>query len=501
LPIRFPQTIESPVKGQSSAKTCSQTEGSKDQTANADAFGDRQAPEDQTALISLLVDKLATFRTKSQDRAVNSGATSPLLDADHGRRGDPIPSSPKEVGCDLFSPKDSISREHSTECLEATLQRLSLQTENNQAKKAIAAQPSLWEVAEAHFASSTTSGGSTPKDSSRSLSQREQQQNPTLYPTQQSIWHQPAGNPASFPGFDVPTPTMHSTTDALSAYAAALSAAQQPQHAETTYAPQTPNINAHPGSSAAAYHALLAQQLAATTQQLSPLHAYPQLQAMALAHLGMLQQQQQQHPVDECLVGLEGKYQPYCRQIITEELNTSAHSLLSKIKALQLADPPTLSRMVGKRYFCSLKEVAKVVGGAKMILIAPDVRPSVTAHIKPVRLLQMIMAAAESAGVPYVFCLSRRGIGQVFGREKSMSIVAVMNLEGVEQEYVRLLEASAQGRQLYYAAHRAGSPAPVPDRGYNRGYGTRPEMYNGGAHLMQYLSNLNHQHMQSPRRF
>ena len=158
---------------------------------------------------------------------------------------------------------------------------------------------------------------------------------------------------------------------------------------------------------------------------------------------------------DECLVGLDGAYQSYCRQVISDDVNTAALRMLSHVKTAQLSDPPAVTCLIGKRYFCSLKEVSKVVSASKILLIAPDVRPSATAHIKPVRLLQMVMQAADAAGVPYVFCLSRRGIGQVFGRDKSMSIVAIMHVDGVENEYITLLEQGAQGRELY-ALHRGG---------------------------------------------
>jgi len=173
---------------------------------------------------------------------------------------------------------------------------------------------------------------------------------------------------------------------------------------------------------------------------------------------------------EECLVGLEGAYQSYCRQVITEELNQSAFRMLSQLKTMQVSDPPAVSRLIGKRYFCSLKEVSKVVSSARLLLVAPDVRPSPTAHIKPVRLLQMVLASADASGVPYVFCLSRRGIGQVFGRDKSMSIVAVMHLDGVEQEYLALLNNAAQGRALYetYRSHGSrsvGRPRPSSSLG------------------------------------
>ena len=156
---------------------------------------------------------------------------------------------------------------------------------------------------------------------------------------------------------------------------------------------------------------------------------------------------------EECLVGFDGAYQNYCHQIISDDLNTAALRILTHVKTAQLSDPPAVARLLGKRYFCSLKEVSKVVQSSAVLLIAPDVRHSPTAHIKPVRLLQMVMAAADAAGVPYVFCLSRRGIGQVFGRDKSMSIVAIMHVDGVENEYVTLLDQAARGREMY-ALHR-----------------------------------------------
>lgn len=128
----------------------------------------------------------------------------------------------------------------------------------------------------------------------------------------------------------------------------------------------------------------------------------------------------------EVLTGTEGAYQPYCNQIINDELNFTAQRLLSRLKeltSLEQGMAPGFSPP--RRFFCSLKEVSKVVPNAALLIVAPDVRPSATAAIKPVKILTALLSAAARHGVPVVFALSRRGIGQVFGREKSMSIVAV----------------------------------------------------------------------------
>lgn len=160
-----------------------------------------------------------------------------------------------------------------------------------------------------------------------------------------------------------------------------------------------------------------------------------------------------QAEIEENLVGLDGSYQPYCSQVITPQLNIATQQALHTLKNLQNLDPSTPGRLSGKRYFCSLKEVSKVTKNCRLLIIAPDVKPSSTSNIKPVRMLQSVIRSAEEAGVPYIFALSRRGIGQVFGRDKSMSIVAVMNLEHIERECTQMVEEAMKGRQMF-AAHK-----------------------------------------------
>lgn len=167
----------------------------------------------------------------------------------------------------------------------------------------------------------------------------------------------------------------------------------------------------------------------------------------------------------EVLVGIQGLYQPYCEQVISNTLNDAATSALATIRHLQAQDAVCGMPVSAKRYFCSLKEVSKVVYNTRCLIVAPDVRVSSTANINPVRALQRILRDAEAGGIPIVFALSRRGIGQVFGRDKSMSIVALMQLEGLETEYQVMVEEAIKGRHLHMQ-HRSAtsrrSPAPVP---------------------------------------
>ncbi|KAL4447886.1 hypothetical protein ABPG75_005105 [Micractinium tetrahymenae] len=195
---------------------------------------------------------------------------------------------------------------------------------------------------------------------------------------------------------------------------------------------------------------------------------HAQRRQMPGLHASQLAKHAEQDP-PETLVGINGRYQPYCQQVIVPLLNEAAACALTAVKLLQAGDTPASQLITGKRFFCSLKEVAKVVPAAKCLIVAPDVRISPTAHINPVAALQRILRSAEACNVPVIFALSRRGIGQVFGRDKSMSIVAIMHLDGLEQQFDMMVREALKGRQLFQqyrgsgtAASHHHTPAPAP---------------------------------------
>lgn len=156
--------------------------------------------------------------------------------------------------------------------------------------------------------------------------------------------------------------------------------------------------------------------------------------------------------MEECLVGLEGEYQSYCNQIITPRLNEATIVALTRLKNMQIAMDASSGQSKGslvKKYYCSLKEVSKVARTCKLLIIAPDVKPSPTAHIKPVRMLLSVIEDAAHAGVPYIFALSRKGIGQIFGKDKNMSIMALMSLDQIEEECAIMIKEATYGRTMY----------------------------------------------------
>jgi ribosomal protein L7Ae-like RNA K-turn-binding protein len=164
----------------------------------------------------------------------------------------------------------------------------------------------------------------------------------------------------------------------------------------------------------------------------------------------------------EILVGLDAQYQPYCKQVITPALNLVTTIALERLRNIQqeiessmLGLPGVTKASIPRKYFCSLKEVSKVAKICKLLVIAPDIKPSPTAHIKPVKMLISLIEDAEIAGVPYVFALSRKGIGQIFGKDKNMSIMALMDLDPIRAEAVEMLEEASLGRRLWAEKCRA----------------------------------------------
>ena len=108
------------------------------------------------------------------------------------------------------------------------------------------------------------------------------------------------------------------------------------------------------------------------------------------------------------------------------------------------SDRPPVGRETFKPHPTAPSQVARVARSARCLVLAPDVRRSPAAHADPVELVTRVLADAHAAGVPVVFALSRRGMGQVFGCAKSMSIVALMPVGECLPELEAMLAEAAK---------------------------------------------------------
>ncbi|KAK9818831.1 hypothetical protein WJX74_008862 [Apatococcus lobatus] len=163
-------------------------------------------------------------------------------------------------------------------------------------------------------------------------------------------------------------------------------------------------------------------------------------------------------------MGPEANCRTYCCQVITADLNKVVVELLQSLlywqeraRALHPAKAKQKKRLVS-----GLREVAKAVRSkrARVVIVAPNIE-----HIQTEGglddLLTSILSQAEELGIPVVFALSRKKLGQVFGCRKKMSAIAVLDYSSAEAMHKRMTALAAAGREDWQQ-HRAKGLEPPP---------------------------------------
>ena len=109
-------------------------------------------------------------------------------------------------------------------------------------------------------------------------------------------------------------------------------------------------------------------------------------------------------------------------------------------------------------YTCGLREVRKAVKlrKAHVVFLAPNIEQAETEgalndHVEG------ILGACEEMGVPVVFALSRKKLGEIYGVRKRMSAIALLEVSGMQELLARVLELAEAGRRAY-EANRGTSP-------------------------------------------
>jgi hypothetical protein len=74
--------------------------------------------------------------------------------------------------------------------------------------------------------------------------------------------------------------------------------------------------------------------------------------------------------------------------------------------------------------------------------------------------ISALLASLASAGIPIIFALSRKRLGEVYGFRKRVSAVALLDATGVEAGLARVLALAADGAARWRAAQGAGGGAP-----------------------------------------
>ncbi len=166
-------------------------------------------------------------------------------------------------------------------------------------------------------------------------------------------------------------------------------------------------------------------------------------------------------------VGEAADVEPYVTHVITEDLNAKVVALLSKLISWQMRtkemDPMNAKRK--KRLLSGMREVGKAVRLGKVcgLIVAPNVQrlhcdsrtewgenghqganegdePGVGVNETSEAAgsgypIEGILEAARAHGVPVVFALTRRKMGKLLGQKKTVSVFALLNVQGAEQEF------------------------------------------------------------------
>ncbi|KAI8475852.1 MAG: hypothetical protein J3K34DRAFT_16930 [Monoraphidium minutum] len=135
------------------------------------------------------------------------------------------------------------------------------------------------------------------------------------------------------------------------------------------------------------------------------------------------------------------------------------------------APPPKAPQR--RYYFCGMREVRKAVrsGGALAVVIAPNIDVEQAESEALEEQISGILGASAAGGVPVVFALSRKRLGEIWGARKRMSAIAVVDAgggggggegpagAGAAELLARALELAADGRRRWEAEHATGGGA------------------------------------------
>ncbi|KAF2894228.1 hypothetical protein ILUMI_11953 [Ignelater luminosus] len=132
-----------------------------------------------------------------------------------------------------------------------------------------------------------------------------------------------------------------------------------------------------------------------------------------------------------------------CNNIITEELDEAVKTFISGIVGLQekLYNRDPIKGVAKRRYTVGLHEVKKYLhlNKVKIVIIAPDLK--LTKRDGALYLaVKEIIDLAKANSVHYLFALKRKSIGVLTLKNIPVSCIAILNYEGLEDQFRNILK-------------------------------------------------------------
>ncbi|BES98936.1 Hypothetical protein NTJ_11751 [Nesidiocoris tenuis] len=145
------------------------------------------------------------------------------------------------------------------------------------------------------------------------------------------------------------------------------------------------------------------------------------------------------------------KFRPYCTNIVTCDLKENAARLVETLRRFQdraHAKDEIKARM-RKRYVCGFRESKKFLAAdrVKMLIVATNL--DILEGLPSMAILNSLTELANEKEVPVVFAGSAQNIAYWSMKKGKISVLAVMNYEGADDLYQRVLTSWSQAKSDY----------------------------------------------------
>lgn len=152
-------------------------------------------------------------------------------------------------------------------------------------------------------------------------------------------------------------------------------------------------------------------------------------------------------------VGRTDDLEEYVDQIITEDINSLTQNFMTQLIAWQerikQTDPKNAKRK--RRVVAGIREASKFakIGKLILVIVAPNIQPLTTSSSdssSPKYPIDDLLATCRQNRVPIVFALSRKKMGKLLGQRKSVSLFAILDASGAEQDLHTLVQTAEKLR-------------------------------------------------------
>lgn len=143
------------------------------------------------------------------------------------------------------------------------------------------------------------------------------------------------------------------------------------------------------------------------------------------------------------------KFREYCDHLLYPIIDKHATEMVKKLNYFQNRVIKNNSNLLKskRRYVLGLREALKFakLNKIRCLLVAPDIEASNSTN----QILHQIFTLLKENDIYPIFILNRRKIGYLFGKSVSISVVSILNYDGVNEIYDRLLLHVEQAKSNY----------------------------------------------------